>query len=306
MAKPLSLWITFFILFFLLVILDLGVLNRGQKDISVQKSLWISLGYFMVSLLFGTYIAFYIDQQNAEDFFTGYFIEKSLSLDNIFVISMVFTHFTIPGKYQHRVLFWGITGAVIMRGLMIAVGVKLIQLFHPILYFFGGFLIITGVRMLFTRESEEKTLEENKLLIMLKRFIPITDKLHGNRFFIKIAGKLAATPLFMVLVFIELADVVFAVDSVPAILAVTRDSFVVYTSNIFAILGLRSLYFALSAVLHRFEYLKYSLSMVLVFIGSKIFLSKILVISSLLSLTVTIILLAGGVVYSLYRTRHPQ
>ena len=305
MDKPLSLWGTFFVIFLFLIVLDLGLLSKGQKVVSIKQSLWTSLGYFIISLLFGAYIMMFVDQKDGEDFFTGYFIEKSLSLDNIFVISLVFDHFKIPALYQRRVLFWGISGAVLMRGVMIMAGVELIHLFHPILYFFGVFLVITGLKMLFTKESaEEKTMEDNKLLKLIRRFIPVTDKLHGNRFFIKSStGQKLATPLFLVLIFIEVADVVFAVDSVPAILAITTDSFVVYTSNIFAILGLRSLYFALSAILHRFEYLKYSLSLVLIFIGSKIFLAKVVEISSSVSLLVTVLLLASGVVYSLYKTR---
>lgn len=297
-------WAIFFIIVAMALAFDLGLLHRGDKDVNIKKSLWISLGYFVISLLFGTALLFGEEQKDGSDFFTGYFIEKSLSLDNLFVISMVFEHFNIPQRYQHRVLFWGILGAVLMRGLMIFFGIGIIRMFHPILYLFGVFLLITGVRMLFVKEKDGKTLEENRLLHLIKSYIPVSNQLDGGRFFVRREVRLIATPLFLALVFIELVDVVFAVDSVPAVLAVTTDPFVVYTSNIFAILGLRALYFAISAMLHRFEYLKYSLALVLIFIGSKIFLNNIYVISSPLSLVVTIALLAGGIIMSLHKTRH--
>lgn len=303
MDPSLSAWMIFCAIVAALLIFDLGLWHRGDKEISVQESLRLSLIYFVVSLAFGTVLLFGNESKDGSDFFTGYFVEKSLSLDNIFIMSMVFEHFHIPNRYQHRVLFWGILGAIIMRGLMIFFGVTLINAFHPILYLFGGFLLITGGKMLFLRE-EDKTLEENKLLKLLKRHIRVSDQLHGNKFFIKENAIKIATPLFLTLVFIELGDVVFAVDSVPAVLAVTTDPFIVYTSNIFAILGLRALYFALSNIIHRFEYLKYSLALVLIFIGGKIFLNKIFLMPSLISLGITIALLAGGICLSLYKTRH--
>ncbi|MEI6729631.1 MAG: TerC family protein [Pseudomonadota bacterium] len=303
MEKPLIAWLGFFSLITLLLIFDLGLLNRKHKDITIKRSLWLSLFYVTISIIFGLVVTFFIGAKDGDDFFTGYLVEKSLSLDNIFAISLVFTHFQIPQKYQHRVLFWGILGAVLMRGVMIYVGATIIEQFHFVLYIFGAFLIFTGLRMLFLADDEEKSMEENKLLAWLQKKIPLTDQLAGNNFFVRENNILKATPLFLVLIFIELADVVFAVDSVPAVFSVTTDKFVVYTSNIFAILGLRALYFALCAMLHRFAYLKYAISLILVFIGSKIFLAKIIEISSAISLLVTVGLLAAGVLLSLYKTR---
>ena len=296
------LWLGFFVIVALLLAFDLGVARKKSREISIKESLIYSLGYFLISCLFGASISLFVDGVRGENFFTGYLIEKSLSIDNIFVISLVFAHFSIPRIYQHRVLAFGIIGAIIMRGIMIFLGVEIVEKFHFILYFFGGFLIFTGVRMLFVHQ-EEATLEENKLLNFVKKHIPVTDTLHGNKFFVKEGMIRKATPLFLVVVFVELADVVFAVDSVPAVLAITTDTFIVYTSNIFAILGLRSLYFALAAMLHRFAYLKYSLALVLIFIGGKIFLNSIINIPSLISLFITLSLLGLGVVVSLYKTR---
>jgi tellurite resistance protein TerC len=304
--KPISLWITFAVIFVVLIILDLGVLNKKDEEISIKKSLYMSLFYFLVSIAFGFYVLFAVGTKEGADFFTGYLVEKSLSLDNIFVISMVFGSLAIPRKYQHRVLFWGILGAVVMRGIMIALGVELIAKFHFILCFFGAFLVFTGIKMLFAKDEAEKNIEESKVYKLVTKFIPVTEKLHGNKFWVKQGGKKIATPLFLALIMVELVDVVFAVDSVPAILAITTDPFVVYTSNIFAILGLRSLYFALAAILHRFHYLKYSLSLVLVFIGTKIFLLDVFKIPSLISLTVTASLLIGGVLFSLYKTKEAK
>lgn len=304
MDPSLSAWVVFFIIISVLLIFDLGLLNRGEKEIGVKRSLQISFGYFIVSVLFGIVMLFGNESKDGSDFFTSYFIEKSLSLDNIFVISMVFEHFHIPERNQHRVLFWGIFGAIVLRGLMIFFGVTLITLFHPVLYLFGGFLLLTGGRMLFIKDDEKKSIEEDKLLILLKRHIRVSNHLHGSKFFTKENAVRVATPLFLALIFIELADVVFAVDSVPAVLAVTTDPFVVYTSNIFAILGLRALYSALSDIIHRFEYLKYSLALVLIFIGGKIFLSSLFHIPSFASLAITVALIAGGIWLSLHKTRH--
>ncbi len=303
MDKPLSLWIGFFAIVLLLLAFDLGLLHRKEREINIKESLWLSLGYIFISVCFGFAVLFFIKPQDGDDFFTGYLIEKSLSIDNIFVISLVFIHFKIPRLHQYRVLVWGIIGALLMRGVMIYLGAELIDVFHPILYFFGAFLLFTGARMLFITEADEKSLEENKILRWLKSKIPMTDTFHGNKFFVKEGVIRKATPLFLALVFIELADVVFAVDSVPAVFSVTTDKFIVYTSNIFAILGLRALYFALAAMLHRFAYLKYALSLVLIFIGSKIFLAHFIIIPSIVSLAVTIALLTGGIILSLYKTR---
>lgn len=304
-------WIGFFATVVFLLVMDLGLLHRKEREIGVRESLWLSAGYIAIAMGFGFVIHIMMNGTASSNYFTAYFIEKSLSMDNIFVMSMVFAHFHIPRLYQHRVLFWGILGVVLLRGVMIGVGSSLIHHFHSILYIFGIFLVVTGLRMLLAGEkSDEKTLEENKLLVWLRSHMKVTKELHGNRFFVGVrntrSGKITrrATPLFLVLIFIELADVVFAVDSVPAVFAVTDNPFIVYTSNIFAILGLRSLYFALSAMLHRFSYLKYALALVLIFIGGKIFLAKMLPISSGLSLAITLSLLLGGVIVSLYKTKN--
>ena len=304
-------WAGFFATVLFLLVLDLGLLHRKEREIGVKESLWLSAGYITIAVCFGFVIDYMVDGTASSNYFTAYFIEKSLSMDNIFVMSLVFTHFAIPRMYQHRVLFWGILGVVLLRGVMIGVGTSLIHHFHFILYFFGAFLVLTGFRMLFAsnKEEEDKKLDESKLLGWLRNRMKVTSQLHDNKFFVKVrntrSGKISrrATPLFLVLIFIELADVVFAVDSVPAVLAVTDNPFIVYTSNIFAILGLRSLYFALSAMLHRFSYLKYALAFVLIFIGGKIFLAKILPIPSGLSLAITLGLLLGGVAVSLYKTK---
>jgi len=300
MDKPLWMWAGFFGVVVALLVFDLGLLHRKERDISVRDSLLLSVGYIAVALCFGFAVMHYIGLKAGKDFFTGYFVEESLSMDNILVMSMVFSHFMIPRRYQHRVLFWGILGVVLLRGAMIGLGVLLIERFHVVLYLFGAFLVVTGLRMLFLPEYQ-KTMEENKILAWLRRRIPVTASLHGKQFFAYENMKRKATPLLLVLLFIELVDIVFAVDSVPAVFAITTDSFVVYTSNIFAILGLRALYFALAAMLHRFAYLKYALSLVLVFIGGKIFLAPH--ISSGWSLAVTLALLLGGIGVSLYKTR---
>jgi tellurite resistance protein TerC len=245
------------------------------------------------------------------DYFTGFLVEKSLSMDNVFVISLIFTYFAIPRLYQHRVLFWGILGAIVMRGVMIGLGAALIHQFSWIMYIFGAFLVITGVKMLFMHD-DETDVASNPLLKWLKSHFRFTEKLHGNHFFVKEADRKDpskmvwwATPLFLALIMVELTDLVFAVDSVPAIFAITTDTFIVFTSNIFAILGLRALYFALAAMVHRFHYLKYALAVVLVFIGVKIFLVNFAIkIPSPVSLGVTFGLLAAGVAYSLWKTRN--
>lgn len=312
MSEPnIWMWAAFAAIVFLLLLLDLGVFRRREREINVKESLYYSMGYIAVALLYCWGVYAFVGKDEGEDFLTGYLLEKSLSLDNIFVISLAFQHFHIPRIYQHRVLVFGIVGVLVLRGIMIGVGASLIHQFHSILYFFGAFLIVTGFRMMFMADNDEKSLEESKILALIKRYIKVTPVLHGSRFFVrepdertphKIVRK--ATPLFVALIFVELADAIFALDSVPAIFAVTTDPFVVFTSNVFAILGLRALYFALSAMLHRFSHLKYALSLVLVFIGAKIFLPLLHVeISSNLSLLITLSLLAGGVLVSLIKTR---
>ncbi|MEW6560082.1 MAG: TerC family protein [Pseudomonadota bacterium] len=302
------LWLVFAGVVFTLLALDLGVLHRDGGEIGVTESLWLSAGYIAVAVVFGGWLWWQVGPQQGMDYFTAYAVEKSLSLDNVFVISLVFAAFAVPRQYQHRVLFWGILGVIVLRALLIGAGATLVQQFHWILYLFAAFLIYTGIRMLWAADHAPDPMR-NPVLRLIRRVVPVTDQLHGNAFWVKqsdASGRMRrlATPLFMALVAVELADLVFAVDSVPAVFAVTADPFVVYTSNIFAILGLRALYFALAAILHRFAYLKYALALVLVFIGGKIIAAELIgKVPSAISLAVTFGLLAAGVLFSLWKTR---
>ena len=305
------LWLSFLGIVMALLVLDLGILHRDQHEIEMRESLLLYSGYFSVGVLFGLWIWHELGAQSALEFYTGFLVEQSLSMDNVFVMAMIFGFFGIPRRYQHRVLFWGILGVIVLRAIMIGLGTALVQEFEWLLYVFGAFLLLSGVKMLFSREEHHPDLAQNPLLRFLRRHLRVTEELHDGHFFV---GKrpegathhlLYATPLFLALVLIELADLVFAVDSVPAVFAITQDPFIVYTSNIFAILGLRSLYFALAALMHRFVYLKYALALVLIFIGGKIFLHGFIgKIPALLSLGVTFGLLAGGVLLSLLKTRN--
>lgn len=304
------LWLAFILIVIALLVFDLGVLHRDQREIEMRESLLLYAGYFSVGILFGGWIWYELGAQSALEFYTGLLVEQSLSMDNVFVMAMIFGFFGIPRRYQHRVLFWGILGVVVLRAIMIGVGSALVKEFDWILYVFGAFLLITGVKMLFSREDAHPDLANNPFIKFIRRHMRVTDQLHGAHFFVRLvpAGQSKAiryaTPLFLALVLIELADLVFAVDSVPAIFSITQDPFIVYTSNIFAILGLRALYFALAALMHRFVYLKYALALVLIFIGGKIFLHGFIgKVPALLSLGVTFGLLAGGVVLSLFKTR---
>ena len=303
MEKPLWLWIFFILVVIGLLAIDLGIFHKKDREISTRESLGLSAVYFLMALLYGQFIWFYFGSQATFEYLTGFLIEKSLSIDNIFVISLIFTYFAIPKIYQHRVLFWGILGVIILRGLMIGLGAAAIQKFSWVILLFGGFLVITGVKMFLVKAHEEKSLEENLLYKILKSIIPMSPQLHKEKFWVKENGRWCATPLFISLVMVEFADIVFAVDSVPAIFAITLDPYIVYTSNIFAILGLRALYFALSNILHRFEYLKHALALILIFIGGKIFYGEFFEkIPAHISLSVTLALLAGGVIYSLLKT----
>lgn len=303
-GTPAWAWIVFLSIVVLLLAFDLGVLNRDDHEIGVAESLWLSAGYFTAACLFGLGVGWAFGADPAIEYFTGFLIEKSLSLDNIFVISLIFGYFAIPRRYQHRVLFWGILGVILLRGVMIGVGAALLHEFEWILYVFGGFLLLTGVKMLFSSD-DPPDIANNPVLRVLRRHMRVTERIEGHAFFVRLpdeTGRLArhATPLFLALVLVELADVVFAVDSVPAIFAITQDPFIVFTSNIFAILGLRALYFALAAMIARFHHLKYALAAVLVFIGGKIFYAQIVAKPDpAISLAVTVALLAAGVVASL-------
>tara|TARA_R110000868_G_scaffold58025_6_gene178989 strand:+ start:5768 stop:6718 length:951 start_codon:yes stop_codon:yes gene_type:complete len=311
-GTPIWAWGAFFLIVVTLLVFDLGVLNKRDHEIGVRESLLLSAFYISIAVLFGIGIWNFLDSEKGLEFFTAYAIEKSLSLDNVFVISLIFTTFAVPRIYQHRVLFWGILGVIVMRGLMIGLGTALLAKFHWLLFLFGGFLVVTGIRMLCAKDHGEVDIQTHPIVLWLKGHIRITEKLHGHDFLVRLpdptTGRavLFATPLLMTLIVVEIADIIFAVDSVPAVLAITQDPFLVYTSNIFAILGLRALYFALAAVLYRFAYLKYALSIVLIFIGGKIFYAELFdKVPAALSLGVTFGLLAGGMLVSLLKTRKP-
>lgn len=309
--KPVWMWAVFLSLVIGLLVLDLGLFHRNTREIGVRESLLMSGFYIAIAAAFGVWVWSSLGAQAGTEYFTGFLVEKTLALDNIFVISLIFTTLAIPAVYQHRVLFWGILGVIVLRGIMIGAGAALVAQHAWLLYVFAFFLIATGVKMLMVGDSPPD-IEHNPVLRLMRRFMRITPKTDGAAFFVRKAdpatGKLAlwATPLFVALVLVEIVDLIFAVDSVPAIFAITTDPYIIYTSNIFAILGLRALYFALAAVIDRFAYLKQALALVLVFIGSKIFIADLMgweKFPATVSLGITVALLAGGVIYSLYKTR---
>jgi len=311
MGKPIWMWASFIAIVAVLLAFDLGVLHRKTREISIKESLWLSAFYIIIALFFGAWVWFELGAQSGKEYLTGFIVEKTLALDNVFIISLIFTYFAIPSIYQHRVLFWGILGVIVLRAIMIGLGATLVSQFSWVLYIFAVFLILTGIKMLFIGDKLPD-IEKNPLLKFLRKNFRITDELHGEKFTVKLpdpkTGKLATfgTPLLVSLVLIEFVDLIFAVDSVPAIFTITLDPYIVYTSNIFAILGLRALYFALAAVIHRFKYLKPALAWVLVFIGSKIFIADAMGWEKFpagISLTVTLGLIAAGIVVSLYKTR---
>ncbi len=309
LGKALWIWLLFVGIVTALLAFDLGVLHKDDHEIGVRESLLLSSGYITVALSFGAWVWWYLGAPSGIAYLTGFMIEKSLSMDNVFVIALIFGFFAIPRQYQHRVLFWGILGVIVLRAIMIGLGTTLVNQFSWVLYLFGAFLVVTGVKM-WILADHVPDIANNPLLKFLRKHLRVTDTLHGNAFWVRQTdpqtGRVArwATPLFLALVLIEFVDLVFAVDSVPAIFAITTDPFLVYTSNIFAILGLRALYFALAAMIHRFKYLKYALALVLVFIGTKIFLVGFIgKFPPAISLTVTFGLIAGGVLVSLWKTR---
>lgn len=309
LGTPVWFWLLFLAVVTAILVFDLGVLNRDHHEIKVRESLLLSALYISIALLFGAGIWWQSGHERAMDYFTGYLVEQSLSMDNLFVMAMIFGYFGIPRRYQHEVLFWGIIGVIVFRAIMIGLGAALVREFEWILYVFGAFLLVTGGRMLWSGADSGPDLAHNRVLQWLRRHMRVTEQLHGHSFVVRLpdaGGRMVlhATPLLLALITIEAADLVFAVDSVPAVFAITQDTFIVYTSNIFAVLGLRALYFALAAMINRFEYLKYALALVLVFIGGKIFLVNIIgKIPSLLSLGITLGLLLGGVLVSLWKTR---
>jgi len=311
LGKPAWMWLGFLGIVIALLTFDLGVLHRDNREIEVKESLLLSSLYISLGLAFGGLVWWQLGPEPAMNYVTGFVVEKTLALDNVFVIALIFSFFAVPRLYQHRVLFWGILGVIVLRAIMIGVGATLVAQFSWLLYIFAAFLIVTGIKMLVMKDAEPDV-ANNPLIRFMRRRLNVTDEHYGEKFFIRKAhpdtGKMTLfiTPLFMALVLVEVADVIFAVDSVPAIFAITTDPFIVYTSNIFAILGLRALYFALAAMIHRFRYLKPALAIVLIFIGSKVFVADLLGLEKFpaaLSLGLTFAIIATGVVWSLVKSR---
>ncbi len=287
-------WILFNLFVVIMLALDLGVFHRKAHEIKTREALVWSVFWITLSLIFNALIYYWMGPKPALEFLTGYLIEKSLSVDNIFVFIMIFSYFKVPAIYQHKILFWGILGALIMRAVFIAAGVSLIHQFHWIIYIFGGFLIVTGIRMAVQKEKEIHP-ERNPVIKIFQRLFPVAPGDENGKFFVRLNGRLHATPMFVVLLVVESSDLIFAVDSIPAIIAITDDPFIIYTSNVFAILGLRALYFAMSNIIQMFKYLSYGLSAVLVFVGSKMILTDIYKIPIEISLMVIALILLVSV-----------
>ncbi|MBK7586239.1 MAG: TerC family protein [Myxococcales bacterium] len=300
-----GLWVGFLALVLVMLALDLGVFHRRPHQVSLKEAgvwsaVWVSL-----AVAFGVGIHLAFGGGKAVEFATGYVLEKALSVDNIFVFVIIFAAFGVPAAQQHRVLFWGILGALVMRAIFIAAGAALLQHFHFVIYLFGGLLIVTGAKLLFAKTEVESNPADGWVYRTFQRFVPLTQGLRGSKFMVREGGKWLATPLLAVLVLVEISDVIFAVDSIPAVLAVTRDPFIVFTSNIFAILGLRSLYFLLAGVVHKFHYLKPALAIILTFVGVKLCLSAVAPIPTTASLAVIASLVVGAVLLSLLRPLRP-
>ncbi len=303
MTDTIWIWVGFNVFILLMLALDLGVFHRKTHVVSLKESLAWTGVWVALALAFNVGVWHYAGSAKALEFFTGYLIEKSLSVDNVFVFALLFSYFAVPPVYQHKVLFWGILGALIMRAIMIALGAALIAKFAWIIYVFGAFLILTGIKMIVKREEEIHP-ERNPVVRWFKKLMPVTPEYRGDKFFVCENGIRMATPLFVVLLLVEFTDLIFAVDSIPAIFAVTKDPFIVYTSNVFAILGLRSLYFALAGVMDKFHYLKIGLGVVLSFVGVKMILAHTAwKIDTLVSLGVIVLILATSVVWSLLRPK---
>lgn len=299
------LWVGFNAFVLVLLALDLGVLHKKDQHITVRHALLLSLAYVVLALIFAAGMFVFMGETVGYQFLTGYLIEKSLSVDNIFVFVLIFSHFAVPPQYQYRVLFWGILGALVMRATLILVGAAIIDAFHWVIYLFGAFLIFTGIKMLVT-VGQEPDIENNRVVTFMRRHFRVTEDFVDSHFFLKRNGIRYMTPLFVVLILVEVTDVVFALDSIPAIFAITTDPFIVYTSNVFAILGLRALYFALAGIIHRFHYLKYGLSLVLVVIGTKMVLNAWFgtkVIPTEIALLITAVLIGGSMFISMWKTR---
>ena len=301
MEVSLLFWIGFHVLIFTVLAIDLGLLNKNPHAISLKEAIIWSASWITLALLFNLFVLFEFGKTKALEFLTGYVIEYSLSVDNIFVFILIFSYFSVKPQYQHKILFWGILGALVMRGIFIFAGVSLINRFHWIVLVFGAFLVITGVKMLFHNDVSVDP-EKNKLVRICRKILPVSETLHGDRLFIRQNGKLFATPLFLVLLVIESSDLIFAVDSIPAVLAISHDTFIVYTSNIFAILGLRSLYFAVSGIMGYFRFLKVGLALVLTFVGLKMLASFFdfeipVLISLLIIVSILVITIIASIIF---------
>lgn len=305
MGDTVILWAAFNVFILGMLALDLGVFHKRSEEITVKNALFWTGIWITLAMGFNLFIYLYMGKEPAIEFFTGYLIEKSLSVDNIFVIIMIFSYFHVPEAYQHKVLFWGILGALVMRVIFIFAGIELIHRFHWLIYIFGGFLIITGLRML-TSGDQKIEPEKNPVVKLVRRIFRVTPSFEGDRFFVRRDAKLWATPLFVVVILIEATDLIFAVDSIPAILAITDNAFIVYTSNVFAILGLRSLYFALAGIEKYFHYLKYGLAAILAFVGTKMCLADIYKIPIDVSLISIVGILAIAIAASVIFPKKPE
>lgn len=306
MTFSISFWIGFLVFVLVALAIDLGVFNKRDSVISFKKASMLTTLWLVLAMVFCFFIYTVSDSDKALEFITGYIVELSLSMDNVFVFVLIFSYFQIPAKYQHRVLFWGIIGAVIMRFIMITGGVYLFAKFDWLFVIFGLFLIYTGYKIAFAQEKDDEVSDQkNGVIKFLQKFMRVKNELVGHDFFIKEKGKLVATRLFVALVIIEKTDLIFALDSIPAIIAITQDPFIVFTSNIFAILGLRAMYFMLASMIHKFAYLKYGISVILIFVGCKM-LSTIadIHIPTVFSLGFIISILAGSILYSLKKSKH--
>lgn len=305
-------WGVFITLVPVLLIADLFIFNRKDHAIGLQESLKMSGYYIAIGLLFGVFVYWNMGENHALDYYTAFVLEKSLSLDNLFVISVIFTAFSIPKEYQHRVLVWGIIGVIVLRGIMIGLGTAIVHEFEWVLLIFAAFLVFTGIKMLMMKDHDEnESFEDKKMVKFLRKHLNFTPDFYGHKFWVKLPSKkdasktaLFATPLFLALVIVELTDVMFAFDSIPAVLAVTTNTYIVYTSNIFAILGLRALFFAVESLMNRFSLMQYALSIVLIFIGAKVFLNEsgIFHVSPAISLSTTLFVLLGGMIFSVLIT----
>ena len=298
MTTEISLWVGFNLFVVLMLVLDLGVFHRKEHEVKIKEALIWTCVWITLALIFNYGIYYFQGKEKALQFLSGYLIEKSLSVDNIFVFILIFSYFKVPSLYQHKVLFWGIIGALVMRVIFIFAGVALINQFHWVIYIFAAFLVFTGIKM-FLQDEQKVDPDKNPVVRLFKKMFLVTDSFHGNKFFVTLNAKTFATPLFIVVLMVEVTDLIFAVDSIPAILAISQDPFIVYTSNVFAILGLRSLYFALAGMHKSFRYLKFGLSAILIFVGIKMFLSSIYPIPILIALIIIAVILITSIIASL-------